>query len=250
MVEHSSVTKWSLTALLQSVALDVERSLADARALIGHEGEKGGASEEVWRSLLRKHLPLRYQVDTGFIVDSVGKFSEQIDIIIFDRQYSPLVFELGNRRIFPAESVYAVFEAKQSANAQNVAAAKRKARTVRDLKRTSLPIVGLEGHSIPKKLQPILGGLLALDSDWRPPFGTAFAKALQSGAQHEILDVGCVASHGIIQVRESGAILHKCNHAATTFLLDLVARLQQLGTVPMVDMSAYARHLKTSSGND
>lgn len=235
------MTVWSLKRLLASVGAEVERQLTDARSLIAHEGEKGGASEEVWRSLLRKHLPLRYQVDTGFVVDSEDKFSEQIDVIIFDRQYSPLVFELGTRKIFPAESVYAVFEAKQSANAFNVGAAKRKASTVRNLMRTSLPIRDLDGRT--KKLQPILAGILALDSDWKPAFGKPFRNALETDVVSERLDVGCVASHGVIKPGTAGPEAQLCSNAATVFLFDLVARLQEVGTVPMLDMTAYSRHL-------
>lgn len=234
---------WSLPNLLASVASQVEQTLSDARSLIAHEGEKGGASEEVWRTLLRRHLPLRYQVDTGFVVDSNGEFSEQIDVIVYDRQYSPLVFELGNRRIFPAESIYAVFEAKQSANSKNITAAKRKAGTVRKLKRTNLPIRHLDGSLIEKGLPPILGGLLALESDWSPPFGDSMAKSLQPNNINETLDTGCIASHGVIRLVGECVKAVDCKHAATVFVLDLVARLQQVGTVPMLDMGAYARHL-------
>lgn len=237
------MTEWSLAGLLREIGSDVERSLSAARTLIAHEGEKGGASEDVWRTLLQRHLPLRYQVETGFVVDSDGNFSEQVDIIIFDRQYSPLVFELGTRRIFPAESVYAVLEAKQSANATTIAAAKQKAASVRRLKRTSLPIPDFEGNPKPKKVQPILAGLLALDSDWKPPFGPSLVEALKSTDRDEFLDVGCVASHGIFRLTEAGVVPSQCDHAATVFLLDLVARLQRLGTVPMLDLLAYARHL-------
>jgi hypothetical protein len=237
------LTNWSLAGLLQSVASEVERSLGDARTLIAHEGEKGGASEDVWRALLRRHLPLRYQVDTGFVVDNEGQFSEQIDIIVFDRQYSPLVFELGTRKIFPAESIYAVFEAKQSAGSKTVAAARRKAASVRRLKRTSLPILDLNGKPVAKPIQPILAGILALESDWNPPLGESFAKALAPKQDGEVLDIGCVAARGIIRTTEAGVEPQQCDHAATVFLLDLVARLQLLGTVPMLDMMAYARHL-------
>lgn len=162
---------------------------------------------------------------------------------MFDRQYSPLVFELGSRRIFPAESVYAVFEAKQSANSTNVKAAKRKAATVRALMRTSLPIRHLDGTFITREVQPILGGLLTLESDWKPPLGASFVDALKARRADELVDVGCIASHGIIQMTAQGVGPKKCKHAATVFLFDLIARLQQLGTVPMLDMRAYARHL-------
>lgn len=237
------MTKWSLAELLRDISSEVEARLAAARALIAHEGEKGGASEEVWRALLRKHLPLRYQVGTGFVVDSDGRFSQQIDIIIFDRQYSPLVFELGSRRIFPAESVYAVFEAKQSANAENITAAKGKAATVRSLKRTSLPILDLYGKTVTKAIPPILGGFLALKSDWKPPLGEPLNRALIANHPDELLDVGCIASAGVLRLTEAGIRPEPSRQAATAFLLDLIARLQTLGTVPMLDMMAYAKHL-------
>ena len=44
-------------------------------------------------------------------------FSEQIDVVVFDRQYSPFIFNYEGQTIIPAESVYAVFEAKQTVNA-------------------------------------------------------------------------------------------------------------------------------------
>lgn len=51
---------------------------------------KGDASESVWRELLQAYLPKRYQAETAHVVDSKGAFSDQIDVVVFDRQYSPL----------------------------------------------------------------------------------------------------------------------------------------------------------------
>ena len=59
-------------------------------------------------------------------MDSAGTFSEQIDVVVFDRQYSPFIFNFEGQVIIPAESVYAVFEAKQAINAEYVAYARRK----------------------------------------------------------------------------------------------------------------------------
>ena len=44
-------------------------------------------------------------------------FSEQIDIVVFDRQYSPFMGSYEDQTIVPAEIVYALFEAKQTMNA-------------------------------------------------------------------------------------------------------------------------------------
>lgn len=241
------MTEWSLSGLLDDIGAQVERDLSAARSLIAHCGEKGGVSEELWRSLLRRHLPSRYQVDTGFVVDSTGAFSDQIDVIVIDRQYSPLVFEMVSRKIFPVECVYAVFEVKQSLNADLVAYARRKLASVRALSRTNLPVRDLSGKHAERPLSRILGGVLALDCDWHPPFGSPFATAIASSpGDHDRLDFGCIASKGWFEVPELGeAIVMSGSRCATAFLFNVISQLQQLGTVPMIDMSAYAAHLRT-----
>lgn len=239
------MTQWSLPSLLRSLSADVERNLSDARELIGHEGEKGGASEEVWRRLLRKHLPLRYQVDTGFIVDSRNNFSEQVDIVIFDRQYSPLVFELGARRIFPAESVYAVLEVKQTINLENIRYARNKVAKVRSLFRTNLPVRNLDGEDSYRPLLRILGGLVVLDSSWSPPFGNAFLEPFEKTDPEHDLDFGCVANRGWFSINKSTGLVDISEGVGTStgFLFHLISCLQRLGTVPMIDMAKYAEHL-------
>src|SRR5580698_8883765 len=134
------MTEWSLSQLLASLHEDIQGRLARVRASISHPGSKGDASETVWVSLLDQYLPRRYQVAKAHVVDSKGSFSDQIDVVVFDRQYSPFIFTYECQTVIPAESVYAVFEAKQSANASLVEYAQKKAASVRKLHRTSLSI--------------------------------------------------------------------------------------------------------------
>ena len=47
----------------------------------------------------------RYQAATAHIVDSLGAFGQQIDVVVFDRQYSPFVFKYQGQTLIPAESV-------------------------------------------------------------------------------------------------------------------------------------------------
>ena len=90
--------------------------------------------------MLAQYLPKRYRVASAHVVDSIGNFSDQIDAVVFDRQYSPFIFTYANQLIVPTESVYAVFEAKQTADANLVKYAQDKVASVRSLHRTSLPI--------------------------------------------------------------------------------------------------------------
>ena len=54
---------------------------------------------------LRKYLPNRYAVAQGIVVDSNGATSDQIDIIIFDPQYTPTLLDQQSHRFVPAEAV-------------------------------------------------------------------------------------------------------------------------------------------------
>src|SRR5438046_2594177 len=190
------MTQWSLSKLLAGLHDDIQKRLEISRGAFGHPGIKGDASENVWLALLQSYLPQRYQAATAHVVDSVGNFSQQIDVVVFDRQYSPFIFKYEGQTIIPAESVYGVFEAKQAADANMVAYAQEKVASVRQLHRTSLPIPYAGGTYPAKPLIPILGGLLTFESNWSPALGASFEQALLKDIGDGRLDIGCVAAHG------------------------------------------------------
>jgi len=238
------MTNWSLEKILSSVHNDIERRLAAVRETFAHPTTKGDASEQVWLELFQRYLPRRYQAERAHVVDSNGVFSDQIDVVIFDRQYSPFIFDFESQKIVAAESVYAVFEAKQTATAVYVAAAQDKVQSVRRLHRTSLPIPHAGGTYPPKPVPPILGGLLTFESDWNPPLGESLRAALDGGYGERRLDIGCIAAHGVFSCDTSGCSTAIAKpKAAIAFLLELIARLQESATVPMIDVRAYAKWL-------
>ena len=152
------MSEWSLPVLLAGLHEDIQHRLQTVRKSLDHPGTKGDASEKVWLELLQTYLPQRYQAASAHVVDSNGVFSEQIDVVVFDRQYSPFIFRYQGAIIVPAESVYAVFEAKQSINASEVSYAQGKVASVRCLHRTSLPIPYAKGTYPAKPLIPISHG--------------------------------------------------------------------------------------------
>ncbi len=240
------MSAWSLPQLLAGLHDTIEQRLATARKAFAHPGTKGDASERVWLELLKTYLPQRYQAETAHVVDSAGNFSEQIDVLVFARQYSPFIFHFEGRIIIPAESVYAAFEAKQAINAGQVSYAQKKVASVRRLHRTSLPIPHAGGTYPPKPLTSILGGLLTFESDWKPSLGQPLIDALGGGDPTGCLDLGCVAAHGMFSRNSAGCYtIVPQGKPATAFLLELIARLQSSATVPMIDVRAYAKWLAT-----
>lgn len=239
------MSAWSLEQLLAGVHDDIQQKLETVRTSFGHPGTKGDASETVWLELFQTYLPQRYQAASAHIVDSEGAFSEQIDVVVFDRQYSPFIFHYQGETIIPAESVYAVFEAKQVINAKHVTYASKKIASVRRLKRTSLPIPYAKGAYPPKPLTPILSGILTFESDWSPAFGQPLSDALEAGDGDERLDFGCIAAHGYFALNLETKTYENYveGKPATGFLFKLISQLQFSGTVPMIDIQAYARWL-------
>ncbi len=238
------MSAWSLSELLAGLHDDIEQRLERVRKTLSHPGTKGDASENVWLQLLRTYLPQRYQAEKAHVVDSQGNFSEQIDVVVFDRQYSPFIFTHEGQTIIPAESVYAVFEAKQAINAGQINYAREKIASVRNLQRTSLPIPYANGTYPAKALIPIIGGILTFESDWSPAFGKPLQDSLAIGDDKSRLDIGCVAAHGHFYLDENKNYVMCCEgKAATAFLFKLISQLQFSGTVSMIDIQAYAAWL-------
>ena len=240
------MSDWSLPVLLSSLHKDIERKLETVREAMGHPGAKGDANESVWIELLDTYLPNRYQAAKAYVVDSNGKFSQQMDVVVFDRQYSPFIFYYQGQTIVPAESVYAVFEAKQTINAALLKYGQEKIASVRRLHRTSLPIPYAAGVYDPKPLIPILGGLLSFESEWNPGLGEPLRKGLIVDQGDGRMEIGCVAAHGHFYRDKSGSYIFESEQkAATAFLFKLIATLQFSGTVPMIDIEAYSAWLTT-----
>lgn len=91
MGQHRPMNQPSLPNLLDHLHEQVEAALRTARLALHHPTDKGDASEQVWIDLLSSYLPKRYVVSKAHVVDSEGNFSQQIDVVIHDRQYSPPV---------------------------------------------------------------------------------------------------------------------------------------------------------------
>lgn len=234
-----------LRQLFVSLQAQLSTNLSSSRAAITHPGAKGEASESNWLNMLEAHLPHRYQAAKAFVIDSDGNRSDQIDIVIYDRQYTPLLYNRDGQRFIPAESVYAVFEVKQELNREHVEYAGAKAASVRRLLRTSARIPHAGGQYEPRAPFSIAAGILAYSSVWKPPLGAGLREALQSQRSDERLDLGCAVADGAFEVmyNEEGKAEVRQGESEVAliyFFLRLLERLQRLGTVTAIDYEVYA----------
>lgn len=223
--------------------------LAANREIICHPVPKGDSLELNWLEMLQVYLPQRYTVDKAFVVDSEGAISEQIDLVVYDRQYSPFLFNQDGAKYVPAECVYAVFEIKQTIDKAVTEYAGEKVESVRKLKRTSALIPHAGGTFMPKPLFEIIGGILTLDSEWSPGLGGSFEDALKALNKEQRLNLGCILKQGSFHcLYDDDNTMHiaksKCEDALIFFFLNFTKQLQKLATVPAMDISAYAKVLE------
>ncbi|KKB42083.1 DUF6602 domain-containing protein [Bacillus thermotolerans] len=233
----------NIKELFYGLQKQMQQKLSINREFIKHPGTKGDSLELNWIHLLRDYLPQRYSVDSAFIIDCNNDLSDQIDIVIYDRQYSPFVFNQDGVKYIPAESVYAIFEVKQEISKEYIDYAGNKAESVRKLNRTSAPIYHAGGRYPPKPLNNILAGILVLSSSWSPPLGESFKKnILLSGDQK--LDLGCIINDGSFKVSEKNELtISTEKEGLIFFFLNLLIELQKLGTIPAMDITKYAAAL-------
>lgn len=221
------------------------RTKLEASVIITQPTEKGTHTELNWQAMLRDFLPNRYGVEKAFVADVQGRASDQIDVVVYDCQYSPLLFRYEGGVYVPAESVYAVFEVKPELDKDNVRYAGDKVASVRGLHRTTAPIRHAGGTFEPKPPDPVIGGLLTARSDWNPPFGDACQDAVLGGDEDHRVDICCALCDGGFEVidDDKGVRMEQWTgqEALVIFVLRFFRRLQRMATVPAIDMEAWGR---------
>jgi len=238
-----SKNKIDIKQLFYRLQTQMETKLTTNREVVLHPGAKGDASEINWIQWLKEYLPKRYCVDKAFVVDCDNNISEQIDVVIYDRQYTPFIFNQDSIFYVPAESVYAIFEVKQELNKDYIEYAGAKAESVRSLKRTSAPIYHAGGKYDAKPHSKILAGILTLGSSWADPLGDKFEEHI---IQSEIkqLNIGCCLKHGAFIVTDDNRIeKSSANEALIFFFLKFSKTLQEMGTISAMDIECYASAL-------
>lgn len=118
----------------------IKRTLEDEGRLLSnltdHQGEKGRLNETHLKTILRRYLPTKFGVGTGFIV-SRNSFKEstgpQLDIVIYDALNNSPIYTSDAFSIFPVEMVYGYIEVKATIARRDIKEAFFKNRNLRAL---------------------------------------------------------------------------------------------------------------------
>jgi hypothetical protein len=213
---------------------------------ITHAGDRGEVNEQHFIDFLRKYLPNRYTIEKAIVLSSDGQVSDSIDIVVFDRQYTPTLLDNDKHRYVPAEAVYGIFECKPTIDKIYLEYAGDKAASVRRLERTSVEICWASGKIPAKKHFEIIAGILAIDVDWANGFESeAFRKIHENLCGERMVDCGFAATGASFDVFSGTGTytFGPLDNALAFFAFRLLWKLQSLATVPAVDWMAYANQL-------
>ncbi|WP_153847609.1 DUF6602 domain-containing protein [Sphingobacterium paramultivorum] len=266
-------SKIHLKSLFSGLQAQMFAQLNTNREFILHPGSKGDSLEDTWIEWLRKYLPNRYCIDKAIVIDSSGQLSDQIDLVIYDQQYTPFVLTQNGFHYIPAEGVYAVFEVKPDFSGSITSAgesinyieyAGRKIESVRRLKRTTTSIIDRGCKYDPRPLTKIVGGILASTNSIKKK--ETLESHLKSLSGLQGIDMGCAVDYGAFFIDHIGEenikttdysqrILDYYNErrineiefskseiSLVSFFFQLMRYLQQsIGTVAAIDLSEYSK---------
>ncbi len=265
-----------LKDLFSGLQNQMSAQLSTNREFIMHPGSKGDSLEDTWIEWLRKYLPNRYCVDKAIIIDCTGQLSDQIDLVIYDQQYTPFVLTQNGIHYIPAEGVYAVFEVKpdlngsifsNGSNISYIEYAGRKIESVRRLKRTTTSIIDRGKKYDPRPLTKIVGGILASTNSIKKK--ETLEAHLKVAVGLKGIDMGCAVDYGAFFLDHSGdedvkildyaqrindyyrnRILSniefsEADVSLVSFFFQLLRYLQQsIGTVAAIDLAEYSKSMK------
>jgi len=126
--EKIEIFKSSFSSLSKAIFFD-----QSTNKLI-HPGEFGMYRETLCKEFIRFIIPRRLDIEQGFLLNPNEEISHQCDIVVFDKDNTPLIENTERQRFFPIETVSAIGEIKSILNKGDFAKALNKLSMVKPLR--------------------------------------------------------------------------------------------------------------------
>lgn len=105
-----------------------------------HQGEKGREAENILKTFLKEHLPKRFDVCSGFILDRSDVVSRQTDVIIYDANSCPTLETFEDNLIIPSDNATAVIEVKSNLTEKDIFDAAEKISQIKSLSKSKIDL--------------------------------------------------------------------------------------------------------------
>jgi len=184
-----------------------EQLLLDAKHAedFQHKGIRGDERAAGLTSFLRDHLPERFSVTKGEVIDYRDERTGQLDLIIYDSHTSSPVTKGEENFLIPAEALYAVIEVKTTLTGDELVTCYRAAAKLRALRPFKAQFVpprteGAAADKNPRCMYAVFSYLSNLgEENWvRKEHDRAMEAAKLEGVDPDVVDRILVLSRGFI----------------------------------------------------
>lgn len=175
-----------------------------------HPSLKGEAAENIVRKFLESYIPNSLGITGGILVDSNGKRSKQLDVIIYDAEKTPIFFQSDNIRVIPVECAYSVIEVKSKLDSDELPTIFKNMDSVRNLEKkafyteTDIPPFSLYGRTWDH--WPINYFVFAFDSIGLDTLVSNINEIQTNDSRNpeQKIDMICVLDKGVIHYTDDG----------------------------------------------
>lgn len=161
-------------------------------SVVPHNALKGGQAEKLVKTFLKGHLPKRFGVEAGFIIDKRDSVSQQTDVIIYDAINCPVYRVSSEAGIFPSDNVAAVVEVKSRLDKEQLYDAWDKISAIKRLGKTKAPGVPF------LVLTQTLGCVFAFDSISLETLASHYVDLLRRDGIGTHIDLIAILDRGLI----------------------------------------------------
>jgi len=160
---------------------------------VPHAALRGSEAEELLRRFLREHIPRRFDVGSGFIIDRRDRVSQQTDVIVYDALNCPTYRVSDTAAVYPADNVAAMVEVKSRLDGDKLTDGFEKIASVKSLSKTRSPELGVLMMDQTHCSIFAFDSALSLDT-----IAERYAEWLRSHGLGAHPDVICVLDKGIV----------------------------------------------------
>jgi hypothetical protein len=113
-----------------------------------HNALRGGEAEDIIRRFLNAHIPKRFSVGSGFILDPKGAVSRQTDVVVYDAFNCPVYRASETAAIYPSNNVAMVVEVKSTLDKDELVDAWQKIAAVKQLAKHRADGPGVKAQTV------------------------------------------------------------------------------------------------------
>lgn len=122
--------------VIKSAAKKMQIEFEEITSQVNHRPTKGDFRENILKDFLKKYLPENFGICKGIVIDVDGNQSNQQDILIYDKSFTPRFLHTDDENVLPIESILATIEVKSTLTREELRKALDNIKSIRSLNKS------------------------------------------------------------------------------------------------------------------